>query len=236
MFGEDGEITQGPETETMEYADLHMMGQLESVSISESDGEVTVKRTPWPIVGEETIKVEAGEFECIVYADPDSDQKAWTSKHLPPLIVKDQRGEMSSELIELDLGHDQHRLNRKAGNYSLTRAVTSFGAINSESSVRMEVSSVENGVAKVLMSQLDNAGNQQFSTELDMQIPELKAPLMPYASQVEESITTPAGTFRCIKTEGEGSTTWTHHGVTVRMVIEQENLKVTQELIELKMD
>jgi hypothetical protein len=51
-----------------------------------------------PEVKEETIKVEAGEFECIV--TDVSGTKSWTSKKYPGLVVKMEGANMTMELVE----------------------------------------------------------------------------------------------------------------------------------------
>jgi hypothetical protein len=107
-----------------------------------------------------------------------------------------------------------------------------------ESEMRMEVKSIKDGKTKYVIVSMDQNGNELMRNEQTLDVPEKEGAAMPYDDQVEETVTVPAGTFRCIKTEVEGSgmTMWMHHGIVVKSTMSSDNMKMSQELTELKME
>ena len=107
-----------------------------------------------------------------------------------------------------------------------------------QSSLRYDVTSVKDGKAGYTITTIDSNGTEMAMGEQTMKLPADGPKPMPYDGEVEDSVTTPAGTFRCIRTEHDktGMVTWMHHGVVVKMTMEDENMTMTQELIELKME
>jgi hypothetical protein len=228
-FDAEGKEKGEPKSQTIKFDEL---GRVESTRTS--NGKTTV--VSWDRKGTETITVEAGAFACGVYESEDG--KAWLSEQWPSLMVRvtEETGEV--ELVEFDLGHDGMRFYRTAGNFYVLRSTTSFGGMDIESEMRMEVKSVKDGKAKYSIVSMDANGNEQMNSEQTMDVPAKEGVTMPYEDQVEETVTVAAGTFRCIKTEVEGSgmTMWMHHGIIVKSTMSSDNIKMTQELTELKME
>ena len=186
-------------------------------------------------VSREKKTCEAGEFDCEVFEIGET--KYWNSAVWPSLMVYYDTGNVKAELVEFDLGHDPQRLYRTAGNYYLQKSSTSFGGMQMEQQNRVEVSAVKDGKSTFTMISYDQQGNEQFRNDSELAIGESDGPRMPYTGQLEESVTTPAGTFRCIKTEHEGGITmWMHHGVTIKLLMETKDMSMTQEVIELKLE
>jgi hypothetical protein len=180
----------------------------------------------------ERCEIAIGKFDCEMYDTHGT--KSWLSVQWPGLPVRTKGNIIDAELVEFDLGHDAMKFYRKVGNYSVIEMTTLVAGMNMETTMRHEVLSVANGKAKVKFT-TTTQGNA-FDHEMEMDVPEAEAPFMPYDGQVEESITTPAGTFRCIKTDVQGTTMWMHHGVIVKMTMKNNASEATQELIELKME
>ncbi|MBK8206211.1 MAG: hypothetical protein IPK87_05355 [Planctomycetes bacterium] len=186
-------------------------------------------------VGRENKTCEAGDFDCEVFEVGGA--KYWNSAIWPSLIVFYDTGTVKTELVELDLGHDPQRLYRTAGNYYLQKSSTSFGGMQMEQQNRLEVSEVKDGKSTFTTISYDQQGNEQFRNDSEMAIAESEGPRMPYTGQIEEGVTTPAGSFRCIKTEHEGGITmWMHHGIVIKLVMETKDMSMMQEVIELKLE
>ncbi|MCC7510527.1 MAG: hypothetical protein IT464_14290 [Planctomycetes bacterium] len=186
-------------------------------------------------VGRENKTCKAGEFDCEVFEI--GQHKYWNSAIWPSLIVFYDTGTFKTELVEFDLGHDPQRLYRTAGNYYLQKSSTSFGGMQMQQQNRLEVNDVKDGKSKFTIISYDQQGNEQFRNDSELAIAESDGPRMPYSGQLEEGVTTPAGTFRCIKTVHEGGITmWSLHGVTIKLVMETKDMSMTQEVVELKLE
>jgi hypothetical protein len=188
------------------------------------------------IVSQELCEIDLGEFECT--KTEVLGVTSWMSVHWPMLPVKMELKGSTFELVEFDLGHDAMRFYRTAGNSYVLRSTTSFGGMDMESEMRMEVKSIKDGKTKYVIVSMDQNGNELMRNEQTLDVPEKEGAAMPYDDQVEETVTVPAGTFRCIKTEVEGSgmTMWMHHGIVVKSTMSSDNMKMSQELTSLKME
>lgn len=179
----------------------------------------------------ETKSCAAGKFNCYVVG------QYWKSVQWPGLTILWQGEESSIELVEFDLGHDARRLYRKAGNYYVTSTSHSFGGMQASNSMRIDVKSVEDGKATYTTTSYDENGAEQFSNESTMRITEPTGKFMPYTNQVEETISTPAGTFRCIRSDGgNGMVSWSWHGIVIRLTLENKQMTMHQEVTELKVE
>src|SRR5690606_17984741 len=162
---------------------------------------------------------------------------SWSSAHWPGLIIRSEGESYVLELVEFDLGHDHHRLYRKVGNYCVTGGRAGAIGDPEDTSSRTEVVAIEDGKATIRTSVIDAEGKQQAQFEQEMKLLEGK-PLLAYESQVEETVTVPAGTFRCIRTDMKtlGMVIWTHHGVVVKSESVQNGETNIQVLLELNME
>ncbi|MEZ5992500.1 MAG: hypothetical protein R3E76_09115 [Planctomycetota bacterium] len=215
------------------------IGDEESVDAGESEVRFTANPTePLPPEFEElpgeTKTCEAGEFDCTVFKHGET--VTWNSKQWPGLIVRQEGPASTMELVEFDLGHDFMKFYRTAGNTYTTKSTTKFQAMNIESSITYKVTKYEDGVSTYTMTSKDANGRQTFKNEMSLDVSEPDESLSPYVDQVEELIETPAGKFPALRTQMEETTTWMWHGIVVRMEMKMEDIEMTQELTELKME
>lgn len=188
-----------------------------------------------PVLAREKKKCEAGEFDC--WLSDVAGTKSWSSVNFPGLVVCIEYASGEIELIEFDLGHDPRRLYRTAGNYYVSSTTHSFGGMQTRNSMRIEVSSVKDGKATYTTTSYDENGTEQFNNESTMRVPEPGTPMMPYTNQLEETISTPAGTFRCIRSDGgNGMVSWSWHGIVIRLTLENKQMTMHQEVTELKVE
>lgn len=185
-------------------------------------------------IGEEVVTVPAGEFDC--YIVELGKIKLYFSNTWSELPVKLESETGTIELVEFDLGHDFMKFYRTAGNTYTTKSTTKFQAMNIESSVTYKVKKYVDGVSTYVMTGKDANGRQTFKNEMSLDVSEPDGQLLPYFDQVEELIETPAGKFPAIRTQMEETTTWMWHGIVVRMEMKMDDIEMTQELTELKME
>ncbi|MBX3458788.1 MAG: hypothetical protein KF696_02345 [Planctomycetes bacterium] len=188
-----------------------------------------------PVMARERKKCEVGEFDC--WAVEVAGMKSWTSVAFPGLLVCIESKSHKSELVEFDLGHDARRLYRKAGNYCVTSTTHTFAGMKVQNSMRIDVVSADKGRARYTTTSYDEAGNEQFKNESSIKVSEPTSPRMRYTNQVEETISTPAGTFRCVVADtGNGMKSWMWHGIVIRSVMETKDITMLQEVTELKVE
>lgn len=192
---------------------------------------------PQPVVASknETIKVEAGEFACTVTEIGKT--KTWMSTTWAGLMVRMEAENMVSELVAFDLGHDEGRFLRSAGNSATLRSATEVAGMKIATISRRTVSAVTEGKATVININMDQNGREVGRSETSETVAEKASPLLAYSGQKEETIVTPAGTFVALVTElAPGQKTWTHHGVVVRQEMKTDDYSIIIEATELKLE
>ncbi|MCB9932766.1 MAG: hypothetical protein H6841_05010 [Planctomycetes bacterium] len=173
----------------------------------------------------------AGEFLC--YRIKLGGVESWTSVHWPGLQVASKMESIESELIEFDIGHDEHAFYRTKGNYYVTR-----GAKGETTRVEVtEVSETEAGYSVTITS----AEGKPVSTETLKHAFPTEEAARPYSGEQEQVVSTEAGSYPAVRTVAEdGTESWSWNGITILAKSQETGTggagSHTIELIELKME
>jgi hypothetical protein len=197
----------------------------EAGAVAASDTQLTM----------ETKTCAVGEFEC--HKSDMNGTKTWTSIHWPGLLVAMSGNGLEMELVEFDLGHDQHAFYRTAGNFYVTKSTTRVQGIQIESSTRIEVKSVKELEVVWVVVVYDKDKKEIMRQESTLTLPE-NAEATSYAGEFEELVDTPAGRLPAIRTDtsvGDESAlvNWTWNGIVVRSEQRMGVAETTVELVEL---
>lgn len=131
---------------------------------------------------------------------------------------------------------------KEGRSWTSKNTVKVFGAGESVTYSRIEILSVgenevEYRVTEMGADQKPMAGSDPQTVKLPLKVPKSG----PLTAPVVEAVTVKAGTFDCLRTEGDFSgtktTTWTSQkfsGLVVKQVSRSETLESTQELVEFK--
>lgn len=211
-------------------------------SVNATESQIKFEGAPTRIIGNEppeptleSRQVGAGDFECRVYETAGA--KSWLSSHWPMLVVYVETAKLTTELVDFDLGHDAQHFYRRAGNSYTLKSTTKVRGKESVSSVKQTVITAKDGEASVTMTNLDENGKETGSSGSKVEVAEKTSPLLAYAGQKEELVSTPAGKFPAILTEpGEGIRVWTWHDIVVRMEMKPAGMELVTELTELKLE
>jgi hypothetical protein len=133
---------------------------------------------------------------------------------------------------------------KKAGNFSLAKTTSKMKMGDkwedqAPTFMRMEVTKVDGTKSTYKMTMYDKDMKETFSNEntLDLAPKDAPASNAPAAPKpVEEELTVKAGTFKCMKNDAAGSTSWSHKGMGVKTVTKSDMMESTTELQEYKLD
>jgi hypothetical protein len=187
----------------------------------------------------ETKKVEAGEFQCNLMDLGGT--KSWTSVQWPMLVVAMESNTFTMELIEFDIGHDEHLFYRTKGNHYTVRRVTTTDAGVSEATVMWEVIDVAEDAATVRTT-LTEGGKQMVTEDRhEFSTGDTEAVLFGEEEwEAEEWIEVEAGGFAALRTKASGLevsalTYWTWNGLYVKEIRTDATSRVETEMIALNL-
>jgi hypothetical protein len=188
----------------------------------------------------ESKKVEAGEFPCNLMDVGGT--KSWTSVQWPMLVVAMESNTFSMELVEFDVGHDEHLFYRTKGNHYTVRRVTTTDAGVSEATVMWEVIDVAEDAATVRTTLTE--GGKQMVTEDRHEFSTGDTEVVLFGEdeewEAEEWIEVEAGGFAALRTKASGLevsalTYWTWNGLYVKEIRTDATSRVEAEMIALNL-
>jgi hypothetical protein len=125
----------------------------------EFDAEAMAVTAATPEMEMVTKSCKAGKFQC--YHSNAAGFESWTSVRWQGLIVASKMNNYEMELIEFDLGHDEHQFYRKTGNYYvLQKSNTTGEKVVQGNTTRVEVTDVGETEATYKVTVTNPAGEQ----------------------------------------------------------------------------
>lgn len=172
-----------------------------------------------------------------------AEQSEFYSKNWPGLLLKKTAKNSEMVLDEFYTGHEDGRFFRTKGNFYLMRQMYRFGGRgmgDSTSYMRMEVKSIKDNQATYQIASYDQNMRQQYSQDATMPISVSTPRAHSGVEPIEERIVIGAGVFQCLRVTNEQKdnsySTWSMHGLMLRMVNEGEGYTMMQEVTELKLE